>query len=272
MIFGNSEAKVFNPDSNHQPSNQLVPVNNELHTNSSVYNDNESFPSKTWIYISENVANKVIRCELRPNSVQNCAIVLDNLLGAEHMAIANNKFFIVNYNEPIMRYCDLDADGYLSSSLDMRLPINNPGHIEYVDHRLFISDLAFKKMVQCNLNDSFLPQNCSVIVPNIPHSFFNTAHYQNYKYSIVYDSVGAMMMIDKCAESACNKLYDVNLSDPVTIGVLNNTAYILDYSNNILVGCKLHTNGDFKVCSVLKSGLNSPLGLTFYTSRQHTIL
>jgi hypothetical protein len=221
--------------------------------------------SQTYIYISENDANDVIRCKLGLNDVSDCAVVLAGLLGPQKMVIINNKFYLLNYKQPNI-YCSLAGDGAIESCSQTAIPIREPGYIAYSNYNIFISDLMFTEMAQCTLNYDFSILNCTAILPTVPPNSFATVEANGYQYSVTFDPhrnyTGA---VNKCVESACSIMYDVNLSNATTIKILNNTAYILDYNTDSLVSCGLLANGDFQPCTVLKSGLRTALGLAFYS-------
>jgi hypothetical protein len=222
--------------------------------------------SQNYIYISENGANDVIRCKLGANEVSECTITLTNLSGPENMAIINSRFYLVNYNLPVMYACGLSNSGMVESCAQMSIPINNPGFVALDRYSLFISDLSFAKMVQCNLNYDYSVKNCTAILPTVSPDSFVATTVNGYQYSITFDPHRDYMgAVNKCAGSLCSIMYDVNLGNLTTIKILNNIAYILDYDSNSLVSCKLQPNGDFMPCTVLKSGLRLATGLAFYS-------
>src|SRR6185437_9788186 len=221
--------------------------------------------SQTYIYISENDANDIIRCKLGLNNVSDCTVVLSGLQKPQSMVVINNKFYLLNYSQPNIYSCDLSGNGAIESCSQMPVPIGEPGYMAYTDYKIFISNLIFSKMAVCSLDYDFSVLNCTAILPTVSQNSFATAGANGYQYSVKYDPHTDLGAVNKCVESACSIMYDVNLGNPTTVKILNNTAYILDYNTDSLVGCKLQANGDFQPCTVLKSGLRTAIGLAFYS-------
>ncbi|MCC2625015.1 MAG: hypothetical protein K0R14_888 [Burkholderiales bacterium] len=253
-------------------NNESLTLGPVLDGNSSATNKSENQATadesgtQDYIYISENGANDVIRCKLGENQVSDCAIVLNNLSGPENMAIINSRFYLVNYNQPIMYSCGLSNSGMVESCAQMDIPINNPAYVVLDHYSLFISDMNFAKMAQCSLTSDYSVKNCTAILPTVSQNSFVVSTVNGYQYSITFDPHRDYMgAVNKCAGSLCGIMYDVNLGNLTTVKFLNNTAYILDYNSNSLVSCKLQPNGDFMPCNVLKSGLRLATGVAFYS-------
>lgn len=220
---------------------------------------------QTYIYISENGANDVILCKLGLNNISDCTVTLGGLLKPTKMVIINKIFYMLSYSEPIMYSCSLGNSGAIESCSQNPVPLNNPNFIIYNDYTLFISDLEFTNMSQCDLDYNFGLIDCKVIPPTISQNSFINSEAYGYQYRVTYDPHTYIGSVNKCVGNACNVLPDVNLPNPTTVKIFNNTAYILDANTNNLVGCKLQANGDFLSCSVLKSGLRMALDIAFYS-------
>lgn len=277
-----NESNIYHPttglktqtinDKKRNSSNGVSGPYNPMDDSSSIGNESggqsaaDESGSQTYIYISENDANDVIRCKLGLNNVSDCAVVLSGLQKPQSMLVINNKFYLLNYSQPNIYSCGLSGNGAIESCSQTAIPISEPGNISYSNYSIFISNLMFTEMAQCSLDYGFLVLNCTAILPTVSHNSFNTAQANGYQYSVTFDPHRSYMgAINKCVESACSIMYDVNLSNVTTVKILNNTAYILDYNTDSLVGCRLQANGDFQPCTVLKSGLRTAIGLAFYS-------
>ena len=277
-----TESNIYKPTSDHQTeiidgkklnsSSGVSGPYNSSDGSSSNFNEsgnqniaNES-GNQTYIYISENGSNDVIRCKLGLNNVSDCMVVLGGLSGPQNMVILKDKFYLLNYNQPSIYSCGLSGNGAIESCSQMTIPISEPGYMAYNNYKIFISNLMFSKMAVCSLDYDFSVLNCTAILPKVPQNSFAISEANGYQYTIKYDPhANYMGAVNKCVESSCSIMYDVNLSNVTTVKILNNTAYILDYNTDSLVGCKLQTNGDFQPCTVLKSGLRTAIGLAFYS-------
>jgi hypothetical protein len=233
-----------------------------------------SADNSTYIYISENVGNDILRCTLHSNGVSDCKVVLSNIMGPQDMVVLNDNFYLISYYQATLFSCGLLSNGDIESCSQIVLPSNKNTYMSYNKYSLYITDLFLNKTIQCNLNYDLLIQNCLLVPPLIspnlvgtPSQVFNVANYSGYTYYTVYNSQISQLQVKRCVESACSVVHDPNLSGPNTIKILNNTAYLTDGNTNNLISCVIETNGNLALCRVLKSGLQVPVAIAFYSPK-----
>lgn len=226
---------------------------------------------QTYIYISEYLANDVIRCKIDNSHISACKVVLGAIPGIQHILTVKDRFYAVSYSPAAVFSCALVDGGDIESCSQNTLPINNTAYIMYDKQSLLITDMVLNRMSQCNLDNNFVILDCLEVSPIIsatllksPERLFNTATYQQYTYLTVYDTKKGVTTLNKCVDNICSILYDAYLGAPNSVKILNNVAYITDGIANNLLACPITPNGDFGPCRVLKNGLKIPIATAFY--------
>jgi len=250
----------------------------------SVESQNNEMHELSVIYITENSIDRVISCTVIkgsydvataggtnsshkiPIGISHCQIVVKGLSNPQNIMVNQQKLYIVNYANARVTACDLDRLGNVSGCMDIALPLMHPVYItQPSSQQIYVSSFpesGLVKMVSCAVDSDGGLHHCGN-----PATINKNLLPQGEVHGYTYVSNYFNNAIDKCSNNSCKMLTGIALTQPLSIYVSQNSAYIANADS--LVGCGVDaTTGDLFACKVLAHGLHLPLGIAQYVANQ----